>query len=91
MSLETILGSLLLAVGLVVVFIAFPSQIVKNYQEKRFGLSIVLVICGFLVYSLRIPYTIIRQDYYILIPDIVGFVIHIILVYQYFKYKNKTL
>jgi hypothetical protein len=74
--------------SLLVVFIAFPSQVIKNNSDKRFGMSIVLVLFGLSIYLLRIPYTYIRNDYFILIPDLFGFAVHLILLWQFFKYRN---
>jgi hypothetical protein len=88
MDIEVILGQTLMIVGLIITFIAFPSQIIKNYKDKKFGISIFLILCGIAIYSLRIPYTLIRNDYYILIPDVFGFLIHMVLLYQYFIYRK---
>ena len=75
-------------VSLLVVFIAFPSQAYKNYKTKNFGISLVLVLFGVAIYLLRIPYTFIRHDYFILIPDIIGLLIHVLLIWQFFLYKK---
>lgn len=86
---EQILGIMLSIISLGVVFIAFPTQIYKNWKTKNFGISLTLILFGVAIYITRIPYTFLRADYYILIPDIVGFLIHIILIYQYFIYRKK--
>lgn len=86
---EHILGIALTIMMISVVFIAFPSQIYKNWKEKHFGISLTLVTFGILIYVIRIPYTYIRSDYYILVPDIIGLIVHLVLVYQYFKYRGR--
>jgi len=88
--LEIILGYGLMLMSLLVVFFAFPSQVWKNHQHKTFGISLTLVLFGLAIYSLRIPYTFIRHDYFILIPDLFGFCVHLILIYQFFMYRNKN-
>ncbi len=85
---EEVLGTILLIASLGVVFIAFPSQIYKNWKTKQFGISLTLVGFGILIYITRIPYTFLRSDYYILIPDIIGLTLHLILIYQYFLYRK---
>ncbi len=85
---EPTLGTILLIASLGVVFIAFPSQIYKNWKNKTFGISLALVSFGVLIYVTRIPYTFLRSDYYILIPDIIGLALHIVLIYQYFLYRK---
>lgn len=85
---EEIFGNILLIASLGVVFVAFPSQIYKNWKTKRFGISLTLIGFGILIYITRIPYTFLRSDYYILIPDIIGLALHIILIYQYFLYRK---
>jgi cytochrome c biogenesis protein CcdA len=86
---EQILGILLSIISLGVVFVAFPTQIYKNWKNKNFGISLTLILFGIAIYLIRIPYTFLRSDYYILIPDIVGLLIHLILIYQYFLYRKK--
>lgn len=85
---EYYLGILLMIVSTMVVFITFPSQAYKNFKTKRFGISLILVLFGVSVYLLRIPYTFIREDYFILIPDIFGLLIHMVLIYQFFIYRK---
>ena len=79
-----------MTMSLLIVFIAFPSQAYKNYKTKNFGISLTLVLFGISIYLLRIPYTYIRKDYFILIPDLVGLLIHILLIWQFFLYRNKA-
>ena len=86
---EIALGYALMCMSLLVVFYAFPAQVWKNRRDKKFGISLILVVFGLLIYSLRIPYTFIREDYFILIPDIFGFCVHLILVWQFFLYRNR--
>ncbi|MEK7613427.1 MAG: hypothetical protein AAB439_00945 [Patescibacteria group bacterium] len=85
---EVVLGYALMFMSLLVVFFAFPSQVWKNHKDKKFGISLILVLFGIGIYSLRIPYTFIREDYFILIPDIFGLLVHLILIYQFFLYRR---
>ena len=86
---EYALGIALMLMSILVVFIAFPSQAYKNWRTKHFGISITLVLFGLSIYLFRIPYTFIREDYFILIPDLFGLAVHLVLLYQFFIYRNQ--
>ena len=85
---ENLFGTLVTISMFTMLFVAWPTQILKNYREKRSGFSFVMIIIGTLLLVFRVIYTSIRGDLYILIPDIIGLLIQIILFYQYFIYKN---
>jgi hypothetical protein len=85
---ESTLGWLVSIATLAVILIGLPSQIYKNYKEKSFGMSILLISLGVVLLIFRISYTLVRHDYYILIPDIISILIHIILFYQFFLYRK---
>ncbi len=76
--------------SLLVVSFGLPAQIYKNWKNKRSAMSIFLLIGTLLVYLFRIPYTIIRKDWFILIPDSLGFCFSVILIIQYFTYRKNT-
>ncbi len=85
---EQVLGYLVSTLALAVILIGFPSQILKNYKEKRFGMSILLVALGCLLLVSRIGYTILRKDYFILVPDFISLLVHVVLLYQILLYRK---
>ncbi len=85
---EQVLGYLVSTLALAVILIGFPSQILKNYKEKRFGMSILLVALGCLLLVFRIGYTILRKDYFILVPDFISLLVHVVLLYQILLYRK---
>jgi len=87
---ENVFGSLTLIVGVFMVFIALPSQIVKNYREKQCGLSFFMVFLSLCVYFFRFCYAITIESYYILIPDTPGVIFSAILMYQFMRYRKNT-
>ncbi len=87
-NMEHLFGALVTISMFTMLFIAWPTQIIKNYKEKRSGFSLVMIIIGTLLLIFRVIYTSIRNDLYILIPDIIALLIQSILFYQYFIYKN---
>ncbi len=88
MNFELIFGSITFVSSLVMASVGLPSQIWKNYRTKTSGIALMLIILTLAVYLPRTVYTAIRQDYYILIPDLVGLVCSIVILIQHFLYKK---
>jgi general stress protein CsbA len=88
MNIESILGVFISILSLCIIFVGFTNQIYKNWQEKKSGISMSIIGFGFVLLSIRIIYTYIRSDYFIMIPDIISLIIHVILIYQFFIYKK---
>jgi hypothetical protein len=83
---EKFFGILTLVLAVSMVAIALPSQIVKNYKLKKSGLSIWMVLLPLSVYISRSVYSFMIESYYIFIPDILGVIFSLILLWQYIKY-----
>ncbi len=89
MDWQQIFGNAAMVCGLAMVFIGIPSQILKNYQEKRCGVPIMSAILSFGVFLSRICYSTTIKSHYLLIPDCFGIFLAVIILWQYFHYKKK--
>ena len=85
---EQIFGSLTLILAVSMVVIALPSQIIKNYREQKCGLSFLMTALPLSVYVVRACYAVAIKSWYILIPDSLGVLFSVVLVYQYLKKKK---
>lgn len=88
---EILLGTGVTVTTFILIFIGWPAQIYKNYSTKTFGMSIILVAASSVVFMFRIPYTLIRKDWFILAPDLLAFAVHIFLFVQFFMYTDNAL
>ena len=87
---QHLLGSLTLVFAVAMVFIGLTSQIRKNSQERKCGLSIWMITLPLAVYLSRVGYAICIKSVYILIPDIFGVIFSAIILVQHFKYRKGT-
>jgi len=80
---EHIIGETFRFFALVMVCWGVPRQIIKQYKENRFGMDFYfsLVICA--VYFFRAWYGILKNDWYIIVPDVIGLCLCVIVSYQY--------
>jgi len=85
---KEIFGSLTLVFAVIMIFIGLTSQIYKNYLEKKSGMSFLMILLPLFVYFFRGGYSITIRSWYILIPDTFGLIFSVILLIQYFMYKN---
>ncbi len=89
MDWQQLFGNVAMVFGLAMVFIGIPSQILKNYREKRCGVPITSAALSFCVFLSRICYSTTIKSHYLLIPDSFGIFLAIVILYQYFHYKKK--
>lgn len=85
---EQIFGSLTLILAFSMVLIALPSQIIKNHLEQKCGLSFLMTALPLSVYAARACYAVAIKSWYILIPDVLGVLFSVILMFQYFRHKK---
>ena len=85
---ENIFGSLSMVLVIAMVVIALPSQIYKNYKEKKCGLSFLMIVLPLSIYITRGFYAVFIKSWYILIPDSIGVVVIIIILIQYILYRK---
>lgn len=89
-NLQSFLGSSTMILASLMVLIAVPSQVIKNYKEKKCEFSFLMVILPLLVYISRSGYSLSIKSYFIFIPDIIGLIFFIIILWQYIKYKKPS-
>jgi len=87
-EMEDIFGSLTLILTLCMNFIAWPSQILKNYREKKCGLTFFITLIPILLVLTRITYASLIKAWYVAIPDCIGIFFLITVFIQYFYYKD---
>ncbi|MBI2057909.1 MAG: hypothetical protein HYT63_02920 [Candidatus Yanofskybacteria bacterium] len=91
MALENFFGTLTLIFGVLLVTVGLTAQVVKNYREKRCGNPILLLILVAFANVSRIGYAVTLGSWYLLIPDVLGSILLVLNLYQFFHYrKTKT-
>lgn len=83
---EPTFGKLTLVFSMFMALGGFPMQIWENYQNAHCGISPAMVFIAFLIYTVRIPYTIAKEAWAILFPDIIGFISSVVLIWQWLYY-----
>lgn len=86
---EAIFGSITMFLSLAAALIGFPSQIRKNYSEKRCGISFPLIVLPLAVFVSRAIYASSIGSWYIAIPDFLGIVLMLVLLVQFIMYRRK--
>lgn len=82
------LGVMTMALNIIMVCVGVPAQIIKNHREKKCGNPLVLMILIFAVYSTRSIYTAAIGIWYILIPDVLGTIFSIVIIFQAYHYRS---
>jgi len=83
-------GTASMITGIVMVLIGFPAQILKHYREKRFGFSGAMILIPLILYFCRINYSVLIRAWYVLVPDAFGFLMIIVLMFQFFLYRKPS-
>jgi len=86
--LENFWGTVTLVMAMAMIFVGFPSQLIKHYREKRCGLTMPLILIPLSLYFARINYCVLIKSWYILIPDVCGALLMSIGLVQYFLYRR---
>ena len=88
-SWEQFFGTSTLIFGSLMSLFGLPAQIRKNKKTKScvFSLSLLMLVIG--VYFSRICYSLIIKAYYIVLPDAIGELMSIVILFQYFKYNKR--
>jgi len=85
-----ILGTLAMLASLLIIFLGFPAQIIKNYRRKSCdGLAPLLVYSACCGYTLWSAYGWVKPDWFLAISQTPGCILAFILLFQLFYYKNK--
>src|SRR5262249_52965163 len=89
MDQQHLFGTIAMLCGLAMVFVGIPSQILKNRREKRCGVPLMSAVLSFFVFLSRICYSTTIRSHYLLIPDSVGIVLAIVILWQYRTYNRR--
>lgn len=88
-SLESIFGALAMVCGLATFIVGLSAQALKQYREKRCGISIVFAGLGTITCVVRIIYFSLSKAYWTIPPDVIGLTISCLIFYQYGAYQKK--
>lgn len=88
MNLESVSGFLAMSCGLLTFLIGLSAQALKQYREKRCGISIVFAGLGTVTCLARIVYFTLSGAYWTIPPDVIGLSISVIILYQYGAYER---
>ena len=93
LSAISIIGILTVIVSLSVKILGFPEQFKKNYLRKSAeGLSFSLIFLMFVSYILWFIYGVLKHDWVLIIPNILGIITSGAVFYQIVLYrKNQTI
>ena len=94
MQLVDIVGSIALVVTVLYTGFGLPLQIFKNYHAKSTkSLSLSMMILLILTSCSWVTYGFVRSphDWYIIFPNSLGFLSGIIILFQFWIYRSKTL
>ena len=87
--LQQIFGSLAMVAGLLTFLVGLSAQAIKQYKEKRCGISIIFAGLGTLTCVVRICYFILAEAWWTIPPDIVGLLVSVVIIAQYGRYERK--
>lgn len=90
---EYVLGIIAMTLGLIVTFVGFPMQVVKNWKSKTTGdLSFGMWMLSFLSSLSWVAYGFFREvpDYFLVIPSFFGSLFAGIIVAQIIIYKDNS-
>ncbi|MEA1929706.1 MAG: hypothetical protein U9M92_02405 [Patescibacteria group bacterium] len=85
---EQIFGVAALICGLLTFLVGLSAQALKQYREKRCGISIVFAGLGTITCIVRITYFALAEAYWTIPPDVVGLAVSVIILYQYGAYER---
>lgn len=84
---EQVLGETFRAFAIIMVCWGLPRQIIKQYKDNRFGMDFPFSIIVCIVYFFRAWYGVETRNWYIIIPDSIGFTLSVMVSYQRFNPK----
>lgn len=91
MDIVTIVGYNAIFAGLAGVVIGLVSQIIKNYRRKSCeGLSLGWICLAGYAYVSWLVYGVVTQDYFLCVPQSLGTLCMIIILWQFWIYRKKN-
>ncbi len=89
MTAEAFFGLLAMVAGCLTFIVGLSAQALKQYREKRCGISIVFAGLGTATCAIRIVYFSLSGAYWTIPPDVIGLMISTVILYQYGAYERK--
>ena len=89
MNAKDLFGFLAMTAGLLTFIVGLSAQALKQYREKRCGISIVFAGLGTATCAIRIIYFSLSGAYWTIPPDVIGLLISGVILYQYGAYERK--
>ena len=86
---ETLFGFIAMICGMATFIIGLSAQALKQYREKRCGVSIIFAGLGTLTCVVRIIYFFLSGTYWTIPPDVAGLGISTVILYQWGAYERK--
>jgi hypothetical protein len=84
-------GRMVLICGIGMALFGLPSQVTKNFREQRCGQPLVLGLVASGVYIARFGYGAAIGSWYLMIPDGIGALMTVTLLFQSFHYPKPSL
>ena len=88
MEFTTFFGIAATTGSLLVASLGIFSQIRANYKNKTCGINSLYAILIFISYALWVFYGVVKKDFYIFIPHLVGMCLAAVVLYQLKTYKR---
>ncbi|OGS36971.1 MAG: hypothetical protein A2293_01995 [Elusimicrobia bacterium RIFOXYB2_FULL_49_7] len=91
-SLNTVLGTLAMTVSIIYLCFGLPLQIIKNFKRKSTeGFSFIFALFFSFSIGLWVLYawTKTPREYYILISNLPGFILSLVLLFQFWLYRKR--
>ena len=85
---ESFFGFLAMAAGITTFCVGLSAQAIKQYREKRCGISIIFAILGTTTSIVRMVYFALAGAFWTIPPDVVGLLISTVILYQYGAYER---
>ncbi|MDO8529910.1 MAG: SemiSWEET family transporter [bacterium] len=90
MEIINILGTNAIVAGLLGVIVGLVTQIIKNYRRKSTeGLSFWWILLAFYSYVSWLLYGIFKQDFFLTVPQTLGSICMIIILFQFWIYQKR--
>jgi len=85
---EDFFGFLAMIFGLLTFIVGLSAQALKQYREKRCGMSMIFASLGITTCMIRIVYFSFSGAYWTIPPDIIGLGISTVIIYQWGAYER---
>ena len=86
---EDLFGFLAMLCGMLTFLVGLSAQALKQYREKRCGISIIFAGLGTTSCVIRIVYFSLSGAYWTIPPDVIGLCISTVIIYQWGAYERR--